>query len=194
MTLLDQHCQTQTESLYHHLAIRPYPEEYVRYAVLRDHTPVNLRPIRPEDEPLWSELLRDASPESIKFRFRSMLRDVTHELATRHCYIDYEREITIIGEVEAEGHRKIIGVGSLSAIGNEKVAEFAVLVADAWQSKGLGGILLDYCLEIAASRGLQQIIAETDPQNRKMIAVFRKRGFRSQMNFEDDVVYLHKQL
>ncbi len=194
ITLLDQHCEVQPESLYPHLAIRPYPEEYVRYAILKDQIPVNLRPIRPEDEPLWSELLRDASPESIKFRFRSMLKNVTHELATRHCYIDYEREITIVGEVEVEGHCKIIGVGSLSAIGDEKVAEFAVLVADTWQGKGLGGMLLDYCLEIAVNRGLQQIVAETDPQNRKMIAVFSKRGFRSQMNLEDDVVYLHKQL
>ena len=69
-----------------------------------------------------------------------------------------------------------------------------MLVADAWQGKGLGGILLDYCLEIAGNRGLRQIVAETDPRNHKMIAVFTKRGFRSQLSIEDDVVYLHKQL
>ena len=196
MTLLDRHCQTQPNKPYPHLAIRPYPEEYVRHVVLKDHIPVNLRPIRPEDEPLWGELLKSASPKSIRLRFRSMLKheQLNHEMATRHCYIDYEREITIIGELDMEDRRKIIGVGSLSAMADERVAEFAVLVADDWQSKGLGGILLDYCIEIAKSRCIKRIIAETDPKNRKMIMVFEKRGFSSRLSMEDDTVYLHLQL
>jgi acetyltransferase len=196
MTLLDRHCQRQPNKPYPHLAIRPYPEEYTRQAVLKNHTPVKLRPIRPEDEPLWGELLKSVSPTSIRLRFRSMLKheQVNHDMATRHCYIDYEREITIIGELEVIGHRKIIGVGSLSAMADEGVAEFAVLVADDWQSRGLGGMLLDYCIEIAKSRGIRRIIAETDPKNRRMITVFEKRGFSSRVSIEDDAVYLHRQL
>ena len=119
---------------------------------------------------------------------------LNHEMATRHCYIDYEREITIIGELDVEDRRKIIGVGSLTAMADERVAEFAVLIADDWHSKGLGGVLLDYCIEIAKSRGIQRIIAETDPKNRRMITVFEKRGFSSRLSMEDDTVYLHLQL
>jgi acetyltransferase len=194
ITLLDGLTTQQAAKPYHHLAIRPYPEEYTRHAMLGGQTRVTLRPIRPEDEPMWSELLINASAESLKFRFRSMLKNVTHEMATRHCYIDYEREITIVGVITVEGRPKIIGVGSLSTVGDETIAEFAVMVADAWQGKGLGGLLLDYCIEIATNRGIHEIVAETDPQNRKMIAVFQKRGFKSQVCIEDDVVYLRKPL
>lgn len=194
ITLLDAQADQQSSKPYHHLAIRPYPEEYTRQAVIKDQITVILRPIRPEDEPMWNELLLSASAESLKFRFRSMLRHVTHEMATRHCYIDYEREITIVGVITVEGRPKIIGVGSLSTVGDETIAEFAVMVADAWQGQGLGGVLLDYCIEIAEKREIREIVAETDPQNRKMIAVFQKRGFKSQVCIEDDVVYLRKPL
>jgi acetyltransferase len=179
---------------YHHLAIRPYPEEYVRRAKLKDGLAVTLRPIRPEDEPLWQSLLSTSSPESIRFRFRSLFKHITHEMATRHCYIDYEREISIVGEIEQNGERTLIGVGSLSAESDETSAEFAVLVSDAWQGKGLGGMLLDYCLEIAGHWGVKTIIAETDPHNHKMLESFAKRGFIARRDFEAEVVYLHKLL
>ena len=194
VSLLEDLGQPQPYKPYQHLAIRPYPEEYVRHASLKDNTPVTLSPIRPEDEPLWNELLSDASPESIRFRFRSMFKQVTHEMATRHCYIDYEREISIVAEVEADARRKLVGIGSLSIESDETVAEFAILVADAWQGKGLGSLLLDYCMEIAVQWDVQRIIAETDPQNFKMLTLFRKRGFNSKADIENEVVYLHKQL
>lgn len=196
MTLLDKQQPGPKYEPYQHLAIRPYPEEYVRYTTLEDNTIVHLRPIRPEDEPSWGELLMSASHESIRLRFRSMLKQqqINHELATRHCYIDYEREITILGEIELGGSKKIIAVGSLSAVADERVAEFAVLVEDNWQGKGLGGVLLDYCVEIARGRGIERIIAETDPKNHRMVSVFQKRGFQSRLSIEDDAVYLHKLL
>ncbi len=64
------------------------------------------------------------------------------------------------------------------------------MVADAWQGRGLGGILLDYCLELARRRGFRRVVAETDPENRPMLAVFSGRGFASRT--EDGVVYLEK--
>lgn len=185
--------QTATRP-YEHLAIRPYPEEYVRHTALEAGTPVTLRPIRPEDEPLWQAFVASASPESIRFRFRSMFKDVTHEMATRHCYIDYEREISIVGEIEIDGERKLIGMGGLSVDTDETVAEFAVLVTDFWQDKGLGGMLLDYCLEIAGHWGVEKITAQTDACNRKMLEVFDKRGFTARQSFGEEEVYLHKYL
>ena len=194
VSLLEDVSQPQTYKPYQHLAIRPYPEEYVRHASLKGDIPVTLSPIRPEDEPLWNELLSEASPESIRFRFRSSFKQVTHEMATRHCYIDYEREISIVAEVEGDARRKLVGIGSLSIESDETVAEFAILVADAWQGKGLGSLLLDYCMEIAVQWGVQRIVAETDPQNTKMLTLFRRRGFRSKVDLENDVVYLHRPL
>lgn len=191
--LIDRDCQRQADQRpYQHLAIRPYPEQYVRHAELKDGTPVTLRPIKPEDEPLWQALLTSSSPESIRFRFRSMFKHISHEMATRHCFIDYEREISIVGEIETDGQRRLIGVGGLSAEVDSETAEFAVIVTDEWQGKGLGGRLLDYCIEISRDWGVKRIIAETDPKNRKMLDSFHKRGFDARIELEDDTVYLSK--
>src|SRR5690606_26194718 len=133
---------------YSHLAIRPYPEEWVRPNKLRDGTPILLRPIKPEDEPLWHELLANCSQESLWFRFRYVFKSTTHEMATRYCFIDYDREIAIVAEIEEDGQRKLIGVGRIVADSDHRDGEYAVLVADAWQGMGLGSIMTDYCLEI----------------------------------------------
>jgi len=173
-----------------HLAIRPYPEEYLHRTRLRDGTPVTLRSVRPEDENRWHALIASASLESIRFRFRSLFKKSTHQMAVEHCFIDYERQIGIVAEVGADGETTLIGLAHLLADTNQDAAEFAVMVADAWQGRGLGGILLDYCLELARRRGFRRVVAETDPENRPMLAVFASRGFASRT--EDGVVYLAK--
>jgi len=68
---------------YSHLVLRPYPERLIRKDVLRDGTPVVLRPIKPEDEPLWLEMLGSCSKESIYSRFRYDFHFNSHEVATQ---------------------------------------------------------------------------------------------------------------
>ncbi|HEX9768292.1 MAG TPA: GNAT family N-acetyltransferase [Kiloniellales bacterium] len=179
---------------YAHLAIRPYPEEYVRHDRLKDGTPVILRFVRPEDEHQWHRLIAASSPESIRFRFRSLFKKSTHKMAVEQCFIDYEREIGLVAEVEADDSSSLIGVAHLLTDATRDSAEFAVIIADAWQRKGLGGLLLDYCLELAGRWGFKRIIAETHPENRPMLAVFDSRGFAANIRREDDVVYLEKRL
>ena len=82
---------------------------------MKDGTPLVLRPIKPEDEPLWHELLASCSTQSIWFRFSYLFKHTTHEMASRYCFIDYDRELGIVAEVEEEGRRKLIGVGRLVA-------------------------------------------------------------------------------
>ncbi len=177
-----------------HLAIRPYPEEYFREDHLKDGTPVILRFVRPEDEHRWHQLIADSSTESIRLRFRSLFKKSTHKMAIEQCFIDYEREIGVIAEVKAGNSSSLIGVAHLLADVNQDTAEFAVIIADAWQRKGLGGILLDYCLELAGRWGFTRILAETHPGNLPMRAIFDSRGFAARVCREDDVVYLEKAL
>ena len=179
---------------YDHLAIRPYPEEYVRRTSLKDGTRLTLRPIRPEDEPLWCRLITNCDAESIRFRFRTLFKQATHEMAIRHCVIDYEREIAIVAETDSKGKREMVGIAELITDANHDTAEFAVLVPDPWQGKILGGMLLDYCLEVAARWGIERVVAETDPGNVRMLRVFEKQGFRFQVHREDDVVFAEKSL
>ncbi len=163
---------------YSHLALRPYPEKYVRMIELRDGAKVTLRPIKPEDEPLWMDLLASCSKESIYSRFRYFFHWQAHEVATRYCHIDYDREIAIVAEMNRDGKRMLLGVGRLIADPDHKEVEYAVLISDAWQKKELGSIITDYCLEIAGKWNLKRIVAQTTTDNSRMISVFRKRGFK----------------
>ncbi|HVA48279.1 MAG TPA: bifunctional acetate--CoA ligase family protein/GNAT family N-acetyltransferase [Pirellulales bacterium] len=177
-----------------HLAIRPYPEQYVRRVTLTDGGEAVFRPIKPEDEPLWHELLASCSPESLWSRFRGFLKEVTHEMATRFCYLDYDRELAIVAELEVDGVQKLAGVARLVADPDHQQAEYALLVGDRWQSRGLGGLLTDYSLEIARDWQLRRITAETMRDNTRMLAIFRDRGFELDHSLAGDVVLVRKRL
>ena len=161
---------------YAHLALRPYPEELERQVSLPDGERLLLRPIRPEDEPHWMAMLAACSRETIYMRFRYMFQWATHEAAMRYCFTDYDREIAIVAEREG-GEPRLVGVGRLVAEPEHQAAEYAVLVSDAWQNRGLGGVLTDYCEEIARGWGLKRMEAQTTADNARMIALFKKRGY-----------------
>ena len=177
-----------------HLAIRPYPEEFVTERTLKDGTPLALRPIKPEDEPLWHDLVASCSTETIRFRFNYLFKQTTHEMASRYCFIDYDRELAIVAEVEEEGQRKLIGLGRLVADVNHEAAEYAVIVVDRWQGHGLGGVLTDYCLDVAKRWGVKRLVAETVKNNVPALALFRKRGFEINDQEEADVVLVSKEV
>lgn len=179
---------------YSHLALHPYPEKYVKNAILQDGTGVSLRPIKPEDEPLWLEMLGSCSKESLYSRFRYFFHWQSHEVATRYCYIDYDREIAIVAEILEEGQRKLIGIGRLIADPDHESVEYAILIPDAWQQKELGNILTDFCIEVACAGPFKKIVAQTTTDNKRMISVFQKRGFEISINNEDSTVDVIKYL
>ena len=190
--VIDRDLVVRTVRPYAHLAIRPYPEEYVTERTMKDGTSVVLRPIKPEDEPMWHELLGSCSTQSIWFRFSYLFKQTTHEMATRYCFIDYDRELGIVAEVEEDGQRKLIGIGRLVADADHETAEYAVIVVDRWHGHGLGGLLTDYCLEVAKHWGVKKVVAEVSKDNVRMLATFRNRGFQLNDEQEQDVVLVSK--
>ncbi|MEI7498941.1 MAG: GNAT family N-acetyltransferase [Bacteroidota bacterium] len=192
--VVDSQSAWREDDPYFHLALHPYPEKYVKSTVLQDGTEVLLRPIKPEDEPLWLEMLGSCSKESLYSRFRYFFHWKTHEVATRYCYIDYDREIAIVAEIIEDGHKKLIGVGRLVADPDHETVEYAILIADAWQQKDLGNIITDFCLEVAEKGNLKKIVAQTTTDNKPMISVFQKRGFEVKINNHDSTVDVMKVL
>jgi acetyltransferase len=192
--IVDKSLSTTDIHSYKHLAIKPYPEEYVKKLKLGDGKEVTFRPIKPEDEPLWTELLASCSKESIYSRFRYFFQWDSHEVAAHYCYIDYDREIAIVAEIVENGDRKLVGVGRLIADPDHETVEYAILILDTFQNKDLGGILTDYCFEIAKKWGLKRIVAQTTADNKRMIAVFQKRGFEIEMDAGSSLVEVSKPL
>jgi acetyltransferase len=191
--VVDEEIMKKPVKEYSHLILRPYPESLIKTAKLKDGTEIVLRPIKPEDEPLWLELLASCSKESIYHRFRYDFYYDSHDIASQYCFIDYDREIAIVAEVEEEGKKKLIGVGRLIADPDVEVMEFAILITDAWQKKELGFTITNYCMEIAKTRGIKILAAETTKDNKPMISVFRKLNFKIRFN-EDTTVSVNKDI
>ena len=98
-------------------------------------------------------------------------------MAARYCFIDYDRELAIVAEIGQGKERRLIGIGRLVADPSRETAEFAILVPDEWQGRGLGTALTNYCLQVAEQWGVRRVVAETEWDNDRMLAAFRHCGF-----------------
>lgn len=162
-------------------------------ARLRDGTSVVLRGVQPEDQLLLQELLESCSPTSLYRRFHYVTKRLG-ELASRFCDVEGKHEKVIVAEIESEGTKKLIGFGDLAAETLQRSVEVAVLVADRWQGLGLGSALADYCLDVVCRGGVKEIVAVTTPDNRQVIEMAQRRGFRIQWQLEDRILALSKKL
>jgi acetyltransferase len=177
--------QISPTNLYPHLAIVPYPTRYVSPWELSDGREVILRPVKPEDEPLEHELLTSLSEDTMRSRFFSVIRDITHEMLVRYCNIDYDREMAIVAELRENDRKRMIGIARLISDSDHKSGEFAVLVHDGFQGHGLGYKLVDVIIGIAQEKGLERIYGDVLSDNRRMLAVCRKLGFTTQVTDEE---------
>lgn len=170
-----------TEADLPRLAIRPYPTHYVEPWQLEDGTPVTIRPVRPEDEPAFVRLHESLSEESVYFRYASTMKlsqRVAHERLARICFIDYDRAMALVAEMKGpDGRPEIIGVGRVTKLFGTNDGEFAILVTDRYQNKGLGAHLLERLIAVARDEGLHRLVADILVQNRAMQSLCRKFGF-----------------
>jgi acetyltransferase len=165
------------------LAIRSYPTRYVSSWKMKSGTPVNIRPIRPEDEPLLVKFHQTLSEESVYHRYFSQIKldqRIAHERLVRICFNDYDREIALVAEYKdpKNRERQIIGVGRLSKARGLNEAEFAMIVGDPWQKQGLGTELLKRLVLIGQDEKLKRITAIIMADNFGMQHVSRKVGFK----------------
>ena len=161
-----------------HMVISPYPKKYEILWTLKNGREVLLRPIKPEDEPLWLEMFQSFSDESIRYRFFQMLKDTPHEVRVRYCNIDYDREIAIVAELTEENRKKILGVSRLSIEPSGKSGELAFIIGDQWQGLGLGTKIVDYVIEIAKEMKIETIYAIMLPDNYRALNLTKKMGFK----------------
>jgi acetyltransferase len=175
----------QQKEAYSHLSILPYPTHWIKTVTLRNGAKVLLRPIRPEDEALEAKLVQNTSKESLYFRFFGYLTHLDHQMLARFTHIDYDREMAIVAEIGEGDQKELIGVVRIVGDGWRETAEYAILVTDAWQEKGLGGILTDFILEIARAQGYKKVYASFLKINGDMRRLFHRKGFEIQATPDD---------
>jgi acetyltransferase len=174
-------------------AIRPYPTQYIASWTLKDGTPVTIRPIRPEDEPLMVQFHATLSERSVHMRYfmpLALSMRTAHERLTRLCFIDYNRQMALVVERTdpQSGEQSIIAVGRLIKLPNKIEAEFAILISDHYHGHGLGTELLRRLVQVGRDERLSKIVAEILPENRGMQRVAEKLGFQLRRIFSAQVV------
>jgi acetyltransferase len=173
-----------------HLSICPYPDQFIEIFRLKDSTPVIIRPIRPEDEPLIDELLRTSSEQTLMLRFFRKTPDIPREQLVKYCHIDYDREFAFVATIREGDSEKIIGDVRMSKQPDLENAEMAVVVGDQWQGQGVGKTLCLHCLKIARELGIKKMWMEILHINPRMLHRAEKMGFRRFSSDEDSVKVL----
>ena len=162
-----------------------YPEHREATVVLRDGSTVGVRPIRPEDEAKLALFFSRLSLESRVFRFFAAVANADASVK-RMVDVDYATRYGIVA-VSGVDH-EIVGHAMYVAIGRTK-AELALAVADAYQGRGLGTILLGQLAEAAAGAGIQVLEAVVRPENHRMLEVLRESGFPVQSRSEPGEIH-----
>ncbi|MGA8660472.1 MAG: bifunctional acetate--CoA ligase family protein/GNAT family N-acetyltransferase [Chthoniobacterales bacterium] len=164
------------------LAIRPYPTQYIFRTRLKDGTAVTLRPICPEDEPLVAEFHKTLSEETVQYRYFAFIKleyRIAHSRLMRICFNDYDCEIALVVErkLPETGERQLLGIGRLIKSHGADEAEFAIVISDHWQGKGLGTDLLSRLLEIGRQEKISRVVGYILTDNIGMRRVCEKLGF-----------------
>jgi acetyltransferase len=179
-------------------SIRPYPVEYESEWTLKDGEKLDIRPIRPEDEPAIVKFHETLSERTVYQRYLQLLnlsQRTAHERLTRICFIDYSRQIALVAEKldPKTGERTIIGVARLQGV-NGSEAEYAIVISDEYQRQGLGTELLRELIAIGKKEGVQAIVADILAENNGMLKISEKLGFKLQRELGDPVVLARLEL
>ena len=162
-----------------------YPAQWEADVVLRDGSVAHVRPITPADADAVRRFHAGQSDESIYMRFFAPLRQLSDRDVERFTHVDYVDRVALVATVRGE----IIGIGRYDKV-SPTSAEVAFNIADSYQGRGIGSVLLEHLAVIAWESGIEEFTAEVLPQNAKMMAVFSDAGYEVSRRFADGVVSL----
>jgi acetyltransferase len=173
---------------YPHMAIHPYPAELEGEIRLKDGTRVAVRPMRPDDVELEVRFFEALSPQSRFQRFMQYLPHLPPGMVARFTQLDYDRELALVALHEGE----FVAVGRYSPNPDGVTAEFALTVADAWQGKGLGRVLLQQLCDTARDAGYEALYGYILQANHDMLDLARRLGFAEETRTGSDVTVVRR--
>ena len=155
-----------------------YPSHLIQRLTLADGTPVTIRPIRPDDGALAQDFVRKLSDESRYYRFMDSLRELTPRMVSHFTEVDHHSHLALIAVTEASGKETEIGVARcVAGTADPQSGEFAIVVADEWQRRGLGTRLLRALVEAARDAGMRRIHGDVIATNARMLRFVARLGF-----------------
>jgi acetyltransferase len=156
---------------------------------LRDGETVLLRAVRADDVDRLIGLFHRLSPESVYFRFLEPRRHLSRSQAQVFANVDYQSTMAIVATMQRNGDQEIVGVARYALIEpiSDGVAEAAIVVEDAYQSQGLGTVLLQRLVAYAASHGVRAFRATIHQTNSRILHFIEKSGLPATKHLDGSV-------
>ena len=163
----------------------PDLDRYAADVVLKDGQTVHLRPVRPEDNEAMLAMWQRFSPETIRMRFFT-LRGMSSEQMRFFSNVDYVTRFAVVAQTGG----RIVGVSRFDRLpDNPDAAEFAVVVEDAEQGRGIGTALLRALVQPASDLGITGFEGDVLRENARMLRMMRDAGFAPAYRNEGNVVH-----
>ena len=170
-----------------HLSIPSYSFKYRKDVSLENGTILHIRPVRGTDEPGLGRFYKKLSEDSVFCRFGLRRLNMSHDCLVRLCQVDYDQDFAFLAVVPGK-KVQIIGESRLNRLSEFAIAELSFVIADHWQGKGVGSLLMDFSLVVAKEIGLKTVLMEVLKSNVRMIQFGHKYDFqRLPCNKEDDM-------
>ncbi len=187
---VDAACTLRPEGQRALLAIPPYPEEWVGSFATRSGEVLAIRPIRPEDAEEHGAFVRRLSPEDIRWRFFSQIRELPPQQIARMTQLDYDREMAFCAiRRHADGREELLGVSRLIRENDGETGEFAVVVDRRMKGQGLGKHLMQRLFAWGKANGIRTIAGQVLADNAPMLAFAKGLGFVLKRSAEDEEVF-----
>ncbi|CAN5908913.1 hypothetical protein BH23ACT11_BH23ACT11_18720 [soil metagenome] len=156
---------------------------------LRDGTYVLVREVRPEDAPALQRLVGRLSEQTIYLRFFGPLNELSDEKARYFADIDGENRFALVA-IDPKDEDEIVAVVRFDRLENSETAEYAALVEDRMQGRGLGIALTRCLIEAARERGILHLYALVMPENRGMLHLLRTLNLPENVRWEGGVEHI----
>ncbi|MGD9823505.1 bifunctional acetate--CoA ligase family protein/GNAT family N-acetyltransferase [Desulfobacter sp.] len=161
-----------------HLIISPYPAWQEQLYTTQESEQVLIRPVKPEDAEPMLDFFTKLSAQTVYLRFFTPLKHLSRRMLIQLTQIDYDREVALVALFPAQSGEKIIGSARIIFTANGTEGEFAIMLADSWQGKGVGAALLKSCLAFSKRYGLKRVFGVVLRENRQMLRLADKLGFK----------------
>ncbi|TYL48899.1 GNAT family N-acetyltransferase [Marinomonas sp. IMCC 4694] len=170
---------------YEHLAIHPYPRQWVSERALKNGDIATIRPVLPRDSAILADFVRSMSHETRYFRFISSIEELTPRMLSSLSHIDYDREMALLAVINKDDQNVLIGTARYIDNFDDQSCEFAVVLGDEYQGLGLASYLMRQLFQVAADKGIKVMKGIVLAENKHMIDFCKHLGFSIKRD-EDD--------
>lgn len=134
-----------------------------------------VRPARPDDEAALAEFFKHVTPDDMRFRFLTGLKEVGHERLSAMTNVDHHQTENFLAFVDNE--TEIIATGMLACDADMKRGEVAISVRSDFKNDGVGWEMLKHIAAHAESIGVETLESIESRDNHAAIDLEREMGF-----------------